>query len=55
LGRINVLINNAGIFIPKAFTDYTTEDFNALVSHDAGGLSLRITAVSEANVATEER
>jgi NAD(P)-dependent dehydrogenase (short-subunit alcohol dehydrogenase family) len=27
-----VLINNAGIFIPKAFTEYTTEDFNALVS-----------------------
>jgi NAD(P)-dependent dehydrogenase (short-subunit alcohol dehydrogenase family) len=31
-GRVDVLINNAGIFIPKAFTEYTTEDFNALVS-----------------------
>ena len=31
-GRIDVLINNAGVFIPKPFTDYTTEDFNALVS-----------------------
>src|ERR1700758_2301347 len=31
-GRIDVLINNAGIFISKPFTDYTTEDFNALVS-----------------------
>lgn len=31
-GRIDVLINNAGIFIPKPFTEYTTEDFNTLVS-----------------------
>src|ERR1700704_92137 len=31
-GRVDVLINNAGIFIPKPFTEYTTEDFNALVS-----------------------
>jgi len=31
-GRIDVLINNAGIFIPKPFTEYSTEDFNALVS-----------------------
>jgi NAD(P)-dependent dehydrogenase (short-subunit alcohol dehydrogenase family) len=31
-GRIDVLINNAGIFIPKSFTEYTTEDLNALVS-----------------------
>jgi NAD(P)-dependent dehydrogenase (short-subunit alcohol dehydrogenase family) len=25
-GRIDLLVNNAGIFIPKAFTDYTEED-----------------------------
>src|SRR5437660_5132156 len=30
-GRIDVLINNAGVFIPKPFTEYTTEDFNSLV------------------------
>jgi NAD(P)-dependent dehydrogenase (short-subunit alcohol dehydrogenase family) len=36
-GRIDVLINNAGIFIPKAFTDYTTEDFDALVSTTLAG------------------
>src|SRR5262245_13770561 len=29
-GRIDVLINNAGVFIPKSFTEYTTEDFNTL-------------------------
>jgi NAD(P)-dependent dehydrogenase (short-subunit alcohol dehydrogenase family) len=29
---INVLVNNAGILRTKPFTDFTTEDFNALVS-----------------------
>ena len=24
-GRVDVLINNAGVFIPKVFTEYTTE------------------------------
>ena len=36
-GRIDVLINNAGIFVPKPFTEYTTEDFNALVSTTLAG------------------
>src|SRR5258706_15207332 len=36
-GRIDVLINNAGIFIPKPFTDYTTEDLKALVSTTLAG------------------
>jgi NAD(P)-dependent dehydrogenase (short-subunit alcohol dehydrogenase family) len=31
-GTIDVLVNNAGIYLSKAFTDFTTEDFNALVS-----------------------
>jgi NAD(P)-dependent dehydrogenase (short-subunit alcohol dehydrogenase family) len=31
-GTIDVLVNNAGIFRAKAFTDFTVEDFNALVS-----------------------
>ena len=31
-GTINVLVNNAGIFYVKPFTEFTTEDFNALVS-----------------------
>src|SRR5499433_3107801 len=35
--RIDVLINNAGIFIPKPFLEYTTEDFNALVSTTLAG------------------
>ena len=36
-GRIDALINNAGIFIPKAFTEYTTQDFEALVSTTLAG------------------
>jgi NAD(P)-dependent dehydrogenase (short-subunit alcohol dehydrogenase family) len=36
-GQIDVLINNAGIFIPRPFTDYTTEDFNSLVSTTLAG------------------
>jgi NAD(P)-dependent dehydrogenase (short-subunit alcohol dehydrogenase family) len=31
-GRVDVLVNNAGIFRTKPFTEFTTEDFNALVS-----------------------
>src|SRR2546430_6765262 len=36
-GRIDVLVNNAGVFIPKPFTEYTTEDFNTLVSTKLAG------------------
>jgi NAD(P)-dependent dehydrogenase (short-subunit alcohol dehydrogenase family) len=36
-GRIDSLINNAGIFISKPFTEYTTEDFNTLVSTTLAG------------------
>ena len=31
-GTIDVLVNNAGIFYAKPFTEFTTEDVNALVS-----------------------
>jgi NAD(P)-dependent dehydrogenase (short-subunit alcohol dehydrogenase family) len=36
-GRIDVLVNNAGVLIPKPFTDYTTGDFNTLVSTTLAG------------------
>jgi NAD(P)-dependent dehydrogenase (short-subunit alcohol dehydrogenase family) len=36
-GRIDVLINNAGVFIPKPFTEYTNEDFDTLVSTTLAG------------------
>src|ERR1700722_9605266 len=31
-GTVDVLVNNAGIVVKKPFTDYTIDDFNALVS-----------------------
>src|ERR1700758_4914950 len=31
-GRIELLVNNAGIFIPKPFTDYTEEDYNLVMN-----------------------
>jgi NAD(P)-dependent dehydrogenase (short-subunit alcohol dehydrogenase family) len=36
-GSIDVLVNNAGIFFTKAFTDYTAEDFRSLVSTNLEG------------------
>lgn len=36
-GTVDVLVNNAGIFIPKPFTDYTTEDFEQLISTNLAG------------------
>ena len=35
-GRIDAVVNNAGIFIPKPFTDYTDEDYDAIT-----GVNLR--------------
>jgi NAD(P)-dependent dehydrogenase (short-subunit alcohol dehydrogenase family) len=42
---IDVLVNNAGIFFTKPFTDYTAEDFKALVATNLGGF-LYITQLS---------
>ena len=36
-GSIDGLVNNAGIFFAKAFTEYTTEDFKALSSVNLEG------------------
>lgn len=36
-GRVDLLVNNAGIFIQKPFTDYSTEDFERLVSTNLTG------------------
>jgi len=31
-GRVDLLVNNAGIFLPKAFTDYTEDDYNLVMN-----------------------
>lgn len=36
-GSIDALVNNAGIFFPKPFLDYTAEDFRALSSTNLDG------------------
>jgi NAD(P)-dependent dehydrogenase (short-subunit alcohol dehydrogenase family) len=36
-GRIDTLVNNAGIYIGKPFTEYTVEDFNAVLAVNVGG------------------
>jgi NAD(P)-dependent dehydrogenase (short-subunit alcohol dehydrogenase family) len=36
-GRIDLLVNNAGIFMPKPFTEYTPEDFDLMISTNVAG------------------
>jgi NAD(P)-dependent dehydrogenase (short-subunit alcohol dehydrogenase family) len=36
-GRIDTLINNAGIYIGKPFTDYTIEDYSAITAVNLAG------------------
>jgi NAD(P)-dependent dehydrogenase (short-subunit alcohol dehydrogenase family) len=36
-GSLDALVNNAGIFFPKPFTDYTSEDFRRLSSTNLDG------------------
>src|SRR5437667_12633256 len=36
-GRIDLLVNNAGIYIPKPFTEYTPEDFEMLIGTNVAG------------------
>ena len=36
-GRIDTLINNAGLFIGKAFTDYTADDYASVVAVNLTG------------------
>ena len=36
-GRIDLLVNSAGIYLPKPFTDYTPEDFELMVRTNVAG------------------
>jgi len=44
-GTVDVLVNNAGIFLAKPFTEFTTENLNALVSTNLLGF-LYVTQLS---------
>src|ERR1700756_2567044 len=36
-GRIDLLVNNAGIYLPKPFAEYTPEDFEMMISTNVAG------------------
>jgi NAD(P)-dependent dehydrogenase (short-subunit alcohol dehydrogenase family) len=36
-GRIDLLVNNAGIYIPKPFIEYTPEDFDMMIGTNVAG------------------
>src|SRR5213595_2910424 len=36
-GRIDLLVNNAGIYVPKPFTEYTPEDFEMMIGTNVAG------------------
>ena len=36
-GRIDLLVNSAGIYMPKPFTEYTPEDFETMISTNVAG------------------
>ena len=50
---IDVLVNNAGIFITKPFTDYTAEDFRSLVSTEPRRVPVRHATLDQANADAE--
>ena len=37
-GRVDTLVNNAGVFISKPFVEYTQEDFDAVIGTNVTGL-----------------
>ncbi|MDY0748336.1 SDR family oxidoreductase [Paucibacter sp. R3-3] len=50
-GRVDLLVNNAGIFIAKPFTQYTAEDFAAKIATNVAGFF----HITQAAVAAMER
>jgi NAD(P)-dependent dehydrogenase (short-subunit alcohol dehydrogenase family) len=36
-GRIDLLVNNAGIYLPKPFTEYTPKDFEMMIGTNVAG------------------
>ncbi len=48
-GRIDTLVNNAGIFIPKPFVDYSEADFTAMIGVNLAGF-FRVTQLAIAEM-----
>jgi NAD(P)-dependent dehydrogenase (short-subunit alcohol dehydrogenase family) len=48
-GRVDTLVNNAGIFIAKPFTDYTEEDYASILAVNLGSF-FRITKLAAAEM-----
>jgi NAD(P)-dependent dehydrogenase (short-subunit alcohol dehydrogenase family) len=36
-GRVDLLVNSAGIYLPKPFTEYTSEDFETMIGTNIAG------------------
>ncbi|GGN88516.1 gluconate 5-dehydrogenase [Streptomyces albiflavescens] len=51
-GRIDTLVNNAGIYIGNAFTDYTEEQYNAMIGVNLTGF-FRITQLAIQQMLTQ--
>ena len=54
-GSIDGVVNNAGIFFTKPFTEYTAEDFEKLVRSQPAGLHQHHAACRQADAAAEQR
>jgi NAD(P)-dependent dehydrogenase (short-subunit alcohol dehydrogenase family) len=52
-GRVDSLVNNAGIFIGKPFTDYTEADFANVIGTNLGGF-FRVTQAAMAQMARQK-
>ena len=39
-GRIYTLVNNAGVFIPKPFTEYSEKDFATVIAVNLAGFAM---------------
>jgi NAD(P)-dependent dehydrogenase (short-subunit alcohol dehydrogenase family) len=51
-GRIDTLVNNAGVFVAKPFTDYTRGDYDAVTAVNLGGF-FRITQLAIEQMLTQ--
>jgi NAD(P)-dependent dehydrogenase (short-subunit alcohol dehydrogenase family) len=52
-GRVDTLVNNAGVFVAKPFTEYTQEDFDVVTGTNVAGL-FHITQVVLAELLSQQ-